>query len=102
MEKVARLAGMVREEVEDARRYAMCALKAKDADAQGARTFAEIANQELGHADKLHALIVACIDEAKRSGRAAPEGMERVWEYEHGRIIEETASVRSLLMMLNL
>lgn len=33
--------------------------------------------------------------------REAPEGMERVWEFEHGRIIEDTAAVRNLLMMLN-
>lgn len=101
MEKVARLADMIREEVADAKKYAMCALKAKDSDAQAARTFGDIANQELGHADKLHEMVVACIDEAKRSGAEAPEGMERVWEFEHGRIIEDTAAVRNLLMMLN-
>lgn len=101
MEKVARLAGMIREEIEDARRYAMCALKARDLNAAEARVFAEVANQELGHADKLHDLVTDAISEARRSGREAPEGMERVWEFEHGRIVEETAAVRNLLMMLN-
>lgn len=101
MEKVARLADMIREEVKDAERYAMCALKARDSNAAEARTFGEIANQELGHADKLHDMVSDAIAEARRSGREAPEGMERVWEFEHGRIIEDTAAVRNLLMMLN-
>lgn len=101
MEKVARLAGMIREEIEDARRYAMCALKAKGLNAAEARAFSEIANQELGHADKLHAVAVACIEEAKRSGREVPAGMERVWEFEHGRMVEETTAVRSLLSSLS-
>lgn len=100
MERIARLAEMIREEVGDAEKYAMCALKASDSDAQAARTFGDIANQELGHADRLHSMVVECIDGAKRSGKAVPEGMERVWDYEHGRIIEDTAAVRNMLMML--
>lgn len=84
-----------------ARCFAMCALKAKGLNAAEAQAFGEIANQELGHADKLHSLAVACIDEAKRSRREAPAGMERVWEFEHGRMVKETAAVRSLLSSLS-
>lgn len=101
MEKIARLAGMIREEIEDARRYALCALKAKGSNAAEARAFSEMANQELGHADKLHAMAVACIEEAGRSGREAPAGMERVWEFEHDRMVEGAAAVRSLLSSLS-
>lgn len=100
MEKIARLARMIREETQDAGKYAKCALSARDLNPQECRTFADIANQELGHADKLHAMAVACIEEANRQGREAPAGMERVWEFEHERIVEDTAAVRNLLMML--
>lgn len=101
MERVAKLAEMIREEIADAQRYAMCALKARDSRPAEARTYGDIANQELGHADKLHAIVVDAIDEARRSGGEVPEGMELVWDYEHGRIVEETAAVRNLLLMLN-
>lgn len=33
--------------------------------------------------------------------KAQVEGMERVWDWEHERIIEDTAEVRNLLGMLN-
>ena len=101
MERIAKLAEMMRDEVSGARCYAMEALKAKDAGrASEARTFAEMANQELGHSDKLHAVAVNLINDTAQS-KDAPEGMRLVWEYEHGRLIDETASVRGLLQMYN-
>ena len=100
MERVADLARLMHEEVADARKYAKMALLEKDTGSlQNAKTFAEIANQELGHADKLHSMAVDLIADKKRGGAEAPAGMERVWEYEHGRIIDETAAVRNLLQM---
>lgn len=101
MERIAELARMMHEEVADAKRYAKLALLDKDSGrAQNARVFAEIANQELGHADKLHSMAVDLIADAKRNGAEAPAGMEKVWAYEHDRIIDETAAVRNLLQML--
>ncbi len=101
MERIAELSCMVHDEVDGARKYAKRALLAKDLErAQDARTFAEMANQELGHADKLHDMATDLISEAKRGGAEVPSGMEKVWGYEHGRIVEETAAVRSLLQML--
>ena len=77
-------------------------LKAKDTSALAdARTFAEISNQELGHAGKLHDMVANAIAQAKQAGKEPPEGMERVWDWEHERIIEDTAELRNLLGMLN-
>lgn len=102
MERIAKLADMIREEVCDATKYAKLALQTKDiGEAADARTFADIANQELGHADRLHAMVVSAIETVKREGREVPAGMERVWDFEHARIIDETAAARSLLQMLN-
>lgn len=102
MERIGELARMICDEVCDARKYAKLALKAKDTSALAdARTFAEISNQELGHADKLHDMVVSAIAQAKQAGKEPPEGMERVWDWEHERIIEDTAEVRNLLGMLN-
>lgn len=102
MRRIAELSDKIREEVAGARGYAVDALQAKDAgNASDARTFAEMANQELGHADKLHAMVVNLIGKAQQDGAEVPDGMMRVWEFEHSRIIESTAEVRSLLQMLN-
>lgn len=102
MERIGELARMIREEVRDAGKYARLALMAKDTGTLAdARTFAEISNQELGHADKLHDMAVGAIAQAKQGGKEPPEGMERVWDWEHERIIEDTAAVRNLLGMLN-
>lgn len=101
MERVAKLARMICGEIKDAEKYAKCALSAKDSPVPSeSRVFAEIANQELGHADKLHDLVRDEIARARDSGREVPAGMEAVWEFEHGRIVEDTAAVRNLLMML--
>lgn len=101
MERIAELADMIREEVSDARKYALEALRAKDSgDASEARAFAEMGNQELGHSDMLHSMVVSLIERTRGSGVEVPDGMTRVWDYEHARIIEETAAARNLLQML--
>ena len=64
-------------------------------------TYAEMSNQELGHADRLHDMAVNEIKLAEQQGREAPDGMRKVWDWEHGRIVDKTAAVRNLLMMLN-
>lgn len=56
---------------------------------------------ECGAGDKLHDMVVNAIAQAKQAGKEPPEGMERVWDWEHERIIEDTAEVRNLLGMLN-
>ena len=46
-------------------------------------------------------MVVSAIEAVKREGREVPAGMERVWDFEHARIIDETAAARGLLQMLN-
>lgn len=53
------------------------------------------------NATTLHDMVVNAIAQAKQAGKEPPEGMERVWDWEHERIIEDTAEVRNLLGMLN-
>ena len=37
----------------------------------------------------------------RRNRAEADDGMRKVWDWEHGRIVDKTAAVRNLLMMLN-
>lgn len=102
MERIGELVDGIYDEVADAEKYAKAALKCKtDGEIAYAKTYAEMANQELGHADRLHDMAVSEIKLAEQQGREAPDGMRKVWDWEHGRIVDKTAAVRNLLMMLN-
>ena len=102
MERIGELVDGIYDEVDGAERYAKRALQAKaDGEIAYAKTYAEMANQELGHADRLHDMAVSEIKLAEQQGREAPDGMRKVWDWEHGRIVDKTAAVRNLLMMLN-
>lgn len=46
-------------------------------------------------------MAVSEIKLAEQQGREATDGMRKVWDWEHGRIVDKTAAVRNLLMMLN-
>lgn len=101
MESIASLAEMVHEELEGAKCYAKLALEYRDReDTSAARQFAEMANQELGHADRLRSMALGIANSARSAGNV-PSGMEQLWDYENGRIIDETAEVRNLLGMYN-
>ena len=98
MERIGELVDGIYDEVDGAERYAKRALKAKtDGEIAYAKTYAEMANQELWHADRLHDMAVSEIKLAEQQGREAPDGMRKVWDWEHGRIVDKTAAVRNLL-----
>lgn len=103
MRRIGELAELIECELSSAERYAKLALASKDSgNAAEARVFAEVANQGLGCCDKLHGLVTSAIASAKQDGAEVPEGMERVWDWAHARLVDKTASVRSLLQMLGL
>lgn len=101
MQRIGELVDDIYGELSGAEDYAKRAVKAKaDGDSPTARAYAEMANQELGHAEKLHAMAVSEIGEAERSGAEVPDGMRKVWDWEHGRMVAKTAEVRTMLSML--
>lgn len=81
MERIGELVDGIYDEVDGAERYAKRALKAKtDGEIAYAKTYSEMANQELGHADRLHDMAVSEIKLAEQQGREAPDGMRKVWD----------------------
>ena len=97
MRAIKDIAKDIREELEGAKHYAERAVMHKGTSA--GNTYAEMARQELSHADKLHTLAVQMINEQKAKGIKPPEAMQAVWDWEHERMIEETAHIRQLLDM---
>ena len=97
MKLIKDLSCMIEEEICDAEKYAKQALLMKESHTSLARTFMSLAEEELGHADRLHTQVVSLIEDYKRSNGEPPAAMQAVYDYLHERQIEKVASVKVLL-----
>ena len=100
MKEIKMLAGHIREEMNDAETYAKLALRYKDDDRSLSQTFEKLAEQELDHADMLHAQASRLIKERKESGETPPVAMSAVWSWEHENMMDCVARVKVLLAEL--
>lgn len=88
------LCKMIREELDDAEKYAKEYVLTADKDPRLADMFKRLANGELEHANMEHAEAVRLIRE---SGKEAPESMQAVWDWEHELLTEKTAKIKLML-----
>ncbi len=100
MKEIKMLAGHIREEMNDAETYAKLALRYKDDDRSLSQTFEKLAEQELDHADMLHAQASRLIKERKENGETPPVAMSAVWSWEHENMMDCVARVKVLLAEL--
>lgn len=100
MKEIKMLAENIAEELEDAEKYAKCAVKHMETDRELMSAFSELSRQELAHADKLHTQAVRLINEQKSKGVVPPEAMMIVWEWEHEKMIRDKAKILAMLDML--
>ena len=96
MKIIERIADYISDELEGAEHYAKCALKHKDDHPQLAKVFYEISNEEMRHVHLLHEEAVKLIEEHKKTKGEPPAAMMAVWEYVHGKHIDEANEVRIL------
>ena len=61
------------------------------------RTFFNLANEELGHANTLHGAVVGLITKYRDEHGEPPEAMMAVYNYLHEKQIEEVAEVNAML-----
>ena len=96
MKLIEKLSEMIDEEIEDAKKYAKCALKYKDERPALAKTFYDLSGEEMRHMTMLHAEVEAVIQKYRQEKGEPPGGMKSLYNYLHEKQIEKAADVRRL------
>lgn len=96
MEIIKKLSKMIHEEIEDAEKYTMCALKYQESYPDVAQVLFTLGNEELGHMDRLHTAVTRLISEHRARHGEPPAAMLAVYDYLHEEQIEKVAHVRML------
>lgn len=88
----------IQEELEGAEHYAKLATQYKEDDRELAGVYAKLAGVELDHVNALHGQVVRIIKAWKaETGKETPAPMQAVWDWEHARMVDTAARVKSLL-----
>ena len=97
MKEIMDLVDRIDEEINDAEYYAKLAVECREKKPTKAETFFKIANEEIGHANMLHGLVVSTIEDYRKSDGDPPDIMLKLYDIEHKKYISHMATVKGLL-----
>ena len=93
------LSEKIEEEVSDAKSYAEMSIKYKDEYPELARTLYNLSTQEMEHMNMLHSEVTEIIRKYREQNGEPPADMLAVYEYLHGKQIEQALDVKTLQTM---
>ena len=89
----------IREEIQDAKKYAMLALEYKEKNPESAALYNILAQQELNHMEMLHNNVVRLINNYRAEHGDPPAPMQSWYDLKHKEQIEDTLEVKVLMSM---
>ena len=99
MKVIKEYVDLISEEIDDAKNYAEKYLYCKSMnDIKSAKYYMDMAADELRHADHLHEMAIAQIENLRKV-YTPPAEMEDVWSRSHTNFVEKTAWVKQMLAM---
>lgn len=96
MEIIKKLSKQIEEELHDAEKYAMCAMKEKDDNPELAQAYHALSEEEMHHVDILHRETVRIIEKHRQMHGEPPAAMKAVYDYLHEHQIEKAKEIRIL------
>ena len=99
MVEIKRLSKKIKSEIHDAEEYARDALSCKESDKATGDLYYELAEEELGHMEKLHNRVVKMINTYKAEKGNPPPDMQARYDYVHEEMIDAVKEVKILLAM---
>ena len=94
MEIIKKLSSMIDDELNDAMKYAKCALVYKDDRPGLSRVFYALSQDETEHMNKLHDAVVEIIKAFNDDGGVVSEDMQSIYNYLHEKHVEEAMEVK--------
>lgn len=94
MKKIEKLSKMIEEELQDAEKYARCALEYKESDPCMGKLFYDLSGEEMRHMSLLHNEVTRQIDEHKRTKGEPPATMLAIYNYVHEQQMERAHEVK--------
>jgi len=99
MKIIMKLSHQIDEEIEDAGRYAKCALKAKKKRRSLGDVYYQLSTEELRHANVLHTEVTKIIEEYRQKHGDPPEIMQQLYDYMHEQSVAKMNEVQTLQQM---
>jgi len=97
MKIIEKLSNMIEDEMDDAEKYAKCALKHKEERPPLAQTFHALSLDEMKHMSMLHDEVVKIINEYRATGAEVPADMMAVYDYLHKKHIDRATDIKIII-----
>ena len=99
MKIIQRLSELIEGEINDAGEYAKLAVMYKESDPKLGQMFFNLASAEMEHMKILHNAVADKITEYRNTHGDPPETMLAVYDYLHGKHIDNAGAVKATLSM---